>query len=145
MLEIATNAWYTNFSGGAGKIPEGAAPPGRSLAASLYSNYQLVKTKETGSMVRLVTVCSVICFFKNKEIPNFQCDDLPLKHVSRVSIQAPAIHISSALAIQLLTAPLVEGPCTNMLLTHWSRDKMGAISQMTLSNAFLQWKCLNFD
>ena len=29
-----------------------------------YGNYQLVKTKETGFMVRLVTVCSVICFQK---------------------------------------------------------------------------------
>ena len=30
-------------------------------------------------------------------------------------------------------------------LTHWGRDKMAAISQTTLSIAFFQWICLNFD
>ena len=31
------------------------------------------------------------------------------------------------------------------ILTHWGRDKMDATSQTTLSNAFLEWKCFNFD
>ena len=26
-------------------------------------------------------------------------------------------------------------------LTHWGQDKMAAVSQTTLSNAFLEWKC----
>ena len=30
-------------------------------------------------------------------------------------------------------------------LTHSGRDKMAAIIQMTFSNAFLWWKCMNFD
>ena len=30
-------------------------------------------------------------------------------------------------------------------LTHWGRDKMVAIFQTAFSNAFLEWKCINFD
>ena len=36
-------------------------------------------------------------------------------------------------------------PFSALSLTHWGRDKMDAISQTTLSNAFLEWKCFNFD
>ena len=36
----------------------------------LYRNYQMMKTYETGSMVKLVTVYSMISFFRNKKIPN---------------------------------------------------------------------------
>ena len=30
-------------------------------------------------------------------------------------------------------------------LTHYGRDKMAAISQTIFSNAFIDWKYLNFD
>ena len=32
-----------------------------------------------------------------------------------------------------------------LFLTHWGLDKMDAISQTTLSNAFPEWKYLNFN
>ena len=35
-------------------------------------------------------------------------------------------------------------PLRSLLLTHWGRDKMDAISQTTLSNAFLRMKMLEF-
>ena len=31
------------------------------------------------------------------------------------------------------------------VLTHWGRNKMAAIFQTTFSNAFFEWKCMNFD
>ena len=33
----------------------------------------------------------------------------------------------------------------NFLLTHWGSDKMAAIFQKAFPNAFLEWKCMNFD
>ena len=31
------------------------------------------------------------------------------------------------------------------VLTHWGRDKMATIFQTTFSNAFLEWKFINFE
>ena len=31
------------------------------------------------------------------------------------------------------------------MLTYWGQDKMADISQMTFLNAFLEWKCMNFN
>ena len=34
---------------------------------------------------------------------------------------------------------------TQHILTDWGQDKMDAISQTTFTNAFSEWKYLNFD
>ena len=34
---------------------------------------------------------------------------------------------------------------TQWILTHWGHDEMGDISQETFSNAFPEWKYMNFD
>ena len=35
-------------------------------------------------------------------------------------------------------------PLLSQTLTHWGRDKMADISQTIFSNAFLEWKCMDF-
>ena len=48
------------------------------------------------------------------------------------------------LPFQVTVILLNQVPITNRYLTHWGRDKMADISQMTFEMHFLEWKCINF-
>ena len=39
----------------------------------------------------------------------------------------------------------IQSSIHQLMLTHWGREKMDAISQTTFSSAFRKWKCLNSD
>ena len=41
--------------------------------------------------------------------------------------------------------PSGNEPWPELMLTHWSQDKLAAIFQTTFSKAFREWKCINFD